>query len=232
MEKIYILLFIVWVLFSVSGCTFRKNCATGRKTVPPKNTPANAHMNHSDFSTLIERFENPERDKWQKPEKVIATLGDLNNKQVIDIGAGTGYFSIRLAKAGAEVIAADVDDRFSHYLQERLDTTDVAPGSVTPKQVQLDDPMIAGKSMDLALIVNTYHHIDHRTKYFHKVHEGLKPGGKLVVIDFKKEETPMGPPIAIKVSPEQVKEELFEAGFRQFHIDKELLPYQYLIIAE
>ncbi len=233
MNNISFYFYLTIVLVLLTGCAWKYLSGnTGHRSHPvPKNNPANAHMNHSDFETLIKRFENPEREKWQKPDVIIQSMGDLKNKTVVEIGSGTGYFTLRLAKAGAHVLACDVDDRFINYLRHRIDTTDISPGNIIPRKVAFDDPMISQETADLALIVNTYHHIDHRSEYFAKVKKGLKQDGILVVIDFKKEETPMGPPKEIRVPPEQVRSELQEAGFSDFDIIVDMLPYQYIVKA-
>ena len=73
---------------------------------------SNEHMNRRSFEDLVANFESEDRAAWQKPGSVIALLGDLQGKTVLDIGSGTGYFSFRLADKGARVVAADVDKRF------------------------------------------------------------------------------------------------------------------------
>jgi 2-polyprenyl-3-methyl-5-hydroxy-6-metoxy-1,4-benzoquinol methylase len=84
---------------------------------------ANEHMNRSSTDDLVKRFESPERDASQQPEKVLEYLGDLRGKTIMDIGAGSGYFSVKLAAKGARVIAADVSDEFQAHLKKRLKKT-------------------------------------------------------------------------------------------------------------
>ena len=79
------------------------------------------------------------------------------------------------------------------------------------------------------LIVDTYHHIEDRVAYFRQVRQGLTSGGKLVVIDFFKEEAPVGPPVEMKMAEETVMDELHQAGFEHVAVDVETLPYQYII---
>ena len=84
------------------------------------SNPANEHMHRSSVDDLVKRFESPERDAYQKPEKVLAFLGDISNKKIMDIGSGSGYFSVKLAEKGAKVIAADVSDEFQAALKKRI----------------------------------------------------------------------------------------------------------------
>lgn len=191
---------------------------------------ANHHMNQRPFEELVAHFEDPARDEWQKPDDVLAQLGNLKGKTVMDIGSGTGYFSFRMAKAGANVICADVDERFLEYIRQKVnDSATWAKNSIKTRKVPFDSPALQAKEVDLVLIVDTYHHIENRVNYFRVVRQGLKPGGKLVVIDFFKEDAPVGPPVEMKMSEEEVTSELREAGFEHVSIDVETLPYQYII---
>ncbi len=191
---------------------------------------ANQHMNQRPFEELVAHFEDPARDEWQKPEAVITQLGDLKGKTVMDIGSGTGYFSFRMAKAGARVICADVDERFLEYITQKVNDSETwAKNKIETRKVPFDSPALKSREVDMVLIVDTYHHIEDRATYFKSVRKGLKPGGKLVVIDFFKEEAPVGPPVKMKMSEEMVTTELQKAGFEHVNIDVETLPYQYII---
>jgi cyclopropane fatty-acyl-phospholipid synthase-like methyltransferase len=181
---------------------------------------------------MVRAFESEERDAWQKPDEVIAIMGDLKGKTVMDIGSGTGYFSFRMADAGARVICADVDDRFLEYIKEKKSEDGYTDDQIQPRKVPYDSPDLKPNEADKVIIVNTYHHIEDRAEYFSKVKAGLKYGGKLYVIDFFKKELDFGPPVSMKLTEQQVLGELFEAGFRNFSVDIDLLPYQYIIIAD
>jgi 2-polyprenyl-3-methyl-5-hydroxy-6-metoxy-1,4-benzoquinol methylase len=160
---------------------------------------------------------------------VIALFGDINGKTIVDIGAGTGYFGFRMTSKGAKVISADVDDRFLEYVQNKADSLN-DPLMLTRK-VEYDDPLLADAEADHAIIVNTYHHINNRKEYFSKVAEGLKGNGSLMVVDFKKDRDSWGPPKRYRVPAAEVKEELTEAGFSKFTINKTLLENFYVVIA-
>lgn len=194
-----------------------------------KHGSANEYMHQSSVMDLIERFESPERDAYQKPVEVLNYLGDLQGKTIMDIGAGSGYFSIKLAKKGAKVIAADVNDEFLEYIQNRI--TKNGFNTIETRKIPFDSPNLKEEEADMVLIVNTYHHIEDRLTYFDKVKKGTKDSGELIIIDFFKSETPVGPPVHHKISIDTVVDELKKAGYTSFNINVNLLPYQYIIRA-
>ncbi|MBT8205680.1 MAG: methyltransferase domain-containing protein [Eudoraea sp.] len=187
---------------------------------------ANEYMHQSSVEELAERFESPERDAYQKPEKVLAFLGDISGKKIMDIGAGSGYFSVKLAKKGAHVIAADVNEEFQAVIKERIEKEQVA--QLTTRKIPYDSPGLEDKEVDMVLVVNTYHHIENRPDYFARVKKGLKNKGKLVIIDFFDADIPVGPRHH-KISIDSVVSELKKAGFTHFEVEVNLLPYQYII---
>lgn len=191
---------------------------------------ANEYMNQSNTEDLIKRFESPERDAYQKPEKVLEYLGDIKGKKIMDIGAGSGYFSMKLAEKGAQVIAADVSDEFQAVLKKRIEDNNLE--NIELRKIPYDSANLADDEVDMVLIVNTYHHIENRVDYFSKVKKGIKPDGELVVIDFFKKELPVGPPANHKIDLESVKSELEKAGYTQLDVNIDLLPYQFVIRAK
>ena len=193
---------------------------------------ANEYMNQSEFEDLVNRFESAERDEYQKPYEVIKLMGDITNMDVMEIGSGTGYFSFKLQEKGARVIAADVDERFQLYIQQKRDSLGISPEELSLRKVPYDSPNLKDGEIDWALIVNTYHHIEDRKEYLKKIKKGLKEGGRLMVVDFFKKETPVGPPVEMKLSYIKVKNEMQDAGFTNVVVNSELLPYQYIVIAD
>lgn len=131
----------------------------------------------------------------------------------------------------AKVIAADVNDEFQQYLKKRIQENNLK--NIELYKIPYDSPALEKNEVDMALIVNTYHHIENRFNYFAEVVKGLAPNGELVVIDFFKiEDIPVGPPMKHKVSIDGVVFELKKAGFTSFEIEVNLLPYQYIVRAK
>lgn len=209
---------LTFILLIVSACSSEQ-----------RENLSNIFMNKRSFEELVESFESEERNESQKPEAVIDLLGNIKGQTIMDIGAGTGYFAFRMADRGANVIGADVDDRFLNYMNEKK--TKLGTKNLTTRKVEYDDPLLKQNEVDQVIIVNTYHHIDNREKYFAKVEQGLKSGGRLMVVDFKKDKDGPGPPKRYRVSTENVTKELGAAGFDTFEINTELLENQYIVIA-
>ena len=193
---------------------------------------ANEHMNKTSFENLTAAFEDTERIKTQKPDEVIALLGNIQGKTIMDIGAGTGYFAFRMVNKGATVIAADVDQRFQDYVIHKRDNLKMSAEKLQTRLVPYDDCKLATNEADIVIIVDTYHHIEDRIAYFKKVKQGLKQGGRLLVLDYKKMEMPIpSPPMSMKLSPAEITKELSQAGFSSYTVNETLMPYQYVIIA-
>lgn len=175
------------------------------------------------------QFEGPERDAWQKPDAVVAALAIGPSQRVADIGAGTGYFAVRFARQApaGKVFGIDIEPDMIRYMSERA-AREKLPNLV-PVLGTAADPAIPGQ-VDLIFVCDTYHHIEQRTDYFRKVAASLAPGGRLVIVDFKATDTPVGPPLAMRVSPSQIDAELGPAGFRRASLDEATLPHQYIVI--
>ncbi len=199
--------------------------------VPAPENAANQHMHEHDFDKLVARFEEPSRAEWQKPEEIIAMLGSLDGKTVADIGTGTGYFAFPIARKAAKVIAIDIDQRFLDYIEHKKETQKTG-ANIEGRLTVPDSAGLKPLEADIVLIVDTFHHIDNRVDYLKKLKDTLRKGGVLVIIDFKKEETPLGPPVEMRLAEDQVRAELKAAGYHVVSTDKETLPYQYLIKAQ
>ena len=130
-------------------------------------------------------YEGAGRDAWQEPERVIAALALTPGQAAADLGAGTGYFTERLARAVGEdgrVYAIDVDADVLEGLRERVDEAGVT--NVETVVAPYDDAGIPDASVDLVLTVNTYHHFQDRTTYFRNLKRVLRPGGRIAIIEF------------------------------------------------
>jgi SAM-dependent methyltransferase len=191
---------------------------------------ANEHMNARSFEQLVASFESPERMAWQRPDALLDQLGPLDGRTVADIGSGTGFLAFRMAERGARVLCVDVDERFLAYILGKRDALGLAE-RIELRPSPYERPALAAEEVDLVITVNTYHHIEDRPAYFRHVRRALRPGGRLVVVDFDEGEQPVGPGPSMKIAPARIEAELREAGFEAFSIDRELLPYQFVLSA-
>jgi ubiquinone/menaquinone biosynthesis C-methylase UbiE len=184
---------------------------------------------HFDPKESALRFDDPARDLWQLPDRVIAALNLKSGQIVADIGAGTGYFSVRLAKSKAlpKVYAADIEPEMVSYLQERAAKEGLT--NVIAVQAAADQPNLP-EPVDLILIVDTYHHIGDREAYFRRLAKSIKPGGWVVIIDFKPD-SPEGPPKEFRFPLEQFKSEMGKAGYK-LAARHTFLPRQQFLIFE
>jgi len=178
----------------------------------------------------VARQEDPARAAWQKPDAVVRALGVRSGQTVADIGGGPGYFSLRLArKVGAigHVYAVEVELAIIEVLRERIEKRGIR--NVTPVLALSDDPLLPAECCDLVLIVDTYHHFPDGPRYLRRLVSSLKPGGRIVNIDFEKRETPVGPPVAQRVEREAFLADARRAGLRLV-AEHRFLPYQYLLV--
>jgi len=172
-------------------------------------------------------FDDPKRDAWQKPHQVIQALALKPDAVVADIGAGTGYFAARLAHMLPEgrVYAVDVEPDMVKYLGERAKREKL--GNLVAVQASAGDARVPEQA-DVILLVDVYHHIDQRDRYFRTLRASLKPGGRLAVIDFRMD-SPAGPPKAARIAPERVVAELKAAGY-DLTQEHDFLPRQYFLM--
>ncbi|MCB1190973.1 MAG: methyltransferase domain-containing protein [Leptospiraceae bacterium] len=193
------------------------------------------NVNHQHgFESLAEVFESPERAKWQKPDKVIEVLGDLSDKTVADLGAGTGYFTFRLVKVAKKVIALDTSSYFIQYIQNKRNTLPKPyQDRLITRLISYSDSGLQNQEVDILLAVDVYHHIENRVEYFQKIWSLFPEGGKVVIVDFKENSTlPGGPPKQSRLSFKQVVNELHQSGFKSIQASKSILEHQYIVIAK
>ena len=172
-------------------------------------------------------FDDPERDAWQKPHEVIQALKLAPDAAVADIGSGTGYFAVRLAHMvpKGRVYGVDAEPDMVRYLAERAKREGLS--NLAAVAAKPNDPGIPS-AVDLVILVDTYHHIPSRERYFQNLQKSLKPGGRLAIIDFKLD-SPVGPPQMARIPPDQVKRELRRAGYEVAQ-EHAFLPHQYFLV--
>ena len=236
-----LMLFVTMVV--IAGCGQRKDVATkefdrdysGQQKERAESQEHSKHGGHNHaFTDPAERalkWNDPERDQWQHPEEIVAALNLTRGATVADLGAGTGYMIAFLSKAVGEsgtVLALDASPEMIAYLTKR--TPELGPAKIIPQQVGFDDPELQPDSFDAILTLDTWHHIQSREAYAKKVYEGLKIGGRFVVVDFTVD-AETGPPKSTRLAPEQVQKQLESAGF-QVEIVPDSMPRHYMVVGK
>jgi len=202
---------------------------------PPEHADHSQHQHQPDH--LAHRFDNaeewaksfddPARDEWQMPDRVIETLAITPGQVVADVGAGTGYFTVRLAKlpASPRVFAVDIEPAMVEHVRQRAmheGLENVVPVLAGADRTNLPEPV------DLVLVVDVFHHVPNRVAYFTRVKQELKPGGRVAIVDFRKG-APSGPPEQFRFTPEQIAGEMRQAGF-ELQTSHEFLPRQHFLV--
>ena len=172
---------------------------------------------------------------WQKPELVIRKLGNLDNKTVVDIGAGPyGYFSFIIAgkTPAKKVIALDIDEEAVKFMQDaRKLLPDARRDKFETRLVKPNDPMLNSSEADVVMIVNTVTYFEDPVDYLTNLRRGIANGGRLVIIDFKKRTTTIGPNTADRIAIGELEIILKKAGYTNIEFDDRTLEYQYIVTA-
>jgi SAM-dependent methyltransferase len=174
-------------------------------------------------------FDDPARDAWQRPDLVIAALELAPRMVIADIGAGTGYFAVRLARAvpDGKVIATDIEPDMVRYMTERA-AREKLP-NLRAVLTQPDDPELPTSAVDRILIVNVWHHISDRPAYARRLARALHPGGKVFIVDFTLTSS-HGPPPAHRLTADQIIADLRSAGLTA-SLSPTTLPDQYIVVS-
>jgi len=185
-----------------------------------------------DINRYILALERPERDQYQQPEKVIETLNLTPGMMVIDIGAGSGYFTRRLAEAVGDkgrVIAIDVEQKMLNYNKRELEKLGLA-NRVRFILAESEGPTFSGNNSDIVFLCDVYHHLEDQVDYLANTKPALKPNGRVVIIDYYADERSgtLGFSKQHLVSKEQVIKDMEQAGFT-FSKEHTFLPRQYFL---
>jgi ubiquinone/menaquinone biosynthesis C-methylase UbiE len=188
------------------------------------------HRLHNDPAAYIGALEDPKRDGYQKPHEVLTALKIRPGEVIADIGAGSGYFTFRLSHfvgAKGKVYAVDVSPEMILHINRRI--RDLKTTNVITVLADPDDPLLPENSINRFFFSESWHHIENQSKYLALMKKLLKPGGEVVMIDFQKKELPIGPPMQMKISREDLIKQMQTNGFRLTQ-EYTFLPYQYFLV--
>lgn len=212
--KNYIFVFTV-SLFTLPGYADEQNVSPG----------INQHYQGAQYQQWFSTFERSGREVYDRREEVVQALQLKPGMDIADIGAGTGFYSLLFAQQvgkPGKVFAVDIAEDFVRNITRRaaenkLDNIHAILS--TEKSTRLKEAVI-----DLAFVCNTYHHFEYPRSMLASIHRALRPGGELIIIDYRKQPGLSTPWVMSHVRPDigTVIKEVEEAGFR-FHSDPDIL---------
>lgn len=177
----------------------------------------------------IRWLERPEREREELPGKVVENMDLEPDHVVADIGAGSGYFTFRVAEKvpKGKALAVDINEKMLEYVAERarergVDNIDTHLGAI-------DDTRLPENTVDLAFMVDAYHEFSHPREMMESIVLALKPGGRVIWIEYRKEDVTVPIKPLHKMSQAQVKKEAAAVGLE--HVEtRDFLPSQHFMI--
>ncbi len=175
-------------------------------------------------------LEGPDRDAWQKPDRIMDALGIADGSVVADLGAGGGWLTIRLARRvgpNGLVYAEDIQ-------KEMLEATGRRVGREGLRNVRMhmglaDDPRLPAGRIDAVIILDVFHEMEDPVTLLRNVRRTLKPSGRVGIIDYKMDGGGPGPPLEERVDPEAIVRDAEAAGLRLLKRET-FLPYQFFLV--
>jgi SAM-dependent methyltransferase len=194
-------------------CLLLLSLGAGCATSPSDQTPNRDRHGPADVERYIRGLQREERVRELDPEDVIRTLALAPTAIAADLGVGPGVLTLPLARHLSQglVYAVDVEPRQLDALRERLRAGGI--DNVVPVLASYSDPHLPPAGIDWIFVVDTYHHLEQRVAYLRGLRGDLAEGGRLVILEYKPGELPVGPPAGHKLSHETRFAELREAGF-------------------
>ncbi len=177
-------------------------------------------------------LERREREREEKPQLLIDALEIKPGQTIADLGAGSGYYSFRIAPLvgpTGKVLAIDIEPAMLEASAQRASRERIA--NVATVRASVHDPNLAPGSVDLLFMVDVYHELEYPYEVMTKVRAALKPGGRVALIEYRAEDPQVAIKPVHKMSERQVRRELEAAGFRHVKTVR-TLPLQHLIVFE
>lgn len=178
----------------------------------------------------IEKLNNPERKKIHDPDLIWDTLGMKNPEILVDIGAGTGFFSMPFADKipNGTVYACDISDVMLDWLKENL--PEAYRGRIIPIKSEENSIDLEDKVADLVFMILLHHELDNPLLMLQESKRLLKSGGKIMIVDWKKEEMSVGPPLELRIEADTIEEQLRQTGFSEI-VQHRVLPLNSFLVA-
>jgi len=179
----------------------------------------------------LAKLNDPKRLEYLNPDLIWEKAGLKNPSVLIDIGAGTGFFALLFSKKmkRGKLYACDISDEMLSWMKSNLPLE--SKGRVIPVKMEEGSVALPDDMADLVYMIDLHHELEEPLRVIRESRRLLKKGGKLLIIDWKKEQTPEGPPLEIRVTEETIESQMLKAGFRDI-MKHTVLPYHYLLVGE
>ena len=176
-------------------------------------------------------LEGPDREAWQKPDEIMDVLGIADGAAVADIGAGAGWFTIRLARRvgpNGVVYAQDVQRQMLDAIRRRVGREGLR--NVETRLGSGSAPNLPARALDAVLVVDVYPEVEDRVAFLRNVTDALKPGGRIGIVNYRPGRGGPGPAPSegVRVDTSSVENDAQAAGLRV--LARQDLPYQYLLV--
>jgi len=174
-------------------------------------------------------LEGPDRDAWQRPDQIMDALQIGESSVVADIGAGGGWFTVRLAHQvgpNGRVYAEDIQPQMIQAIERRTQRDGLK--NVKAQLGSADDPKLPRQALDAVLIVDAYHEIEHPVTLLQNIRLSLKPSGVVGIVNFKTDGGGPGPSMEERIDPAKVISDAAAAGL-ELRKRENFLRYQYML---
>jgi ubiquinone/menaquinone biosynthesis C-methylase UbiE len=178
----------------------------------------------------LEKLNDPGRLTYLNPDLIWPALELSSPEILVDIGAGTGFFAaLFIKKLGkGKVYACDISDTMISWMKENL--PDEVRDTVIPLKMEESSIPLPDHIADLVYMINLHHEFDEPVKIVKEAYRILRSSGKIMIIDWKKEETPEGPPLSIRVTEDTIESHMLQGGFSHISYHR-FLPYHHFVTA-
>ena len=179
----------------------------------------------------LAKLNDSRRLEYLNPEILWEKVAIENPALLIDIGAGTGFFALLFCKKmkKGKVYACDISDELLAWMNDNFPAE--SKGIVIPLKMAESSVPLPDNTADLVYMINLHHELEEPLRILEESRRLLKKGGKLMIIDWKREKTPEGPPLEIRVPEETIEDQMVASGFA--NIKKHaVLPYHNFLVCE
>lgn len=216
---------LLCILVSINSCKNNQSDGEQAEEKQPEEDHTILDVDTMDY--------NLGRTLWQKPDVVLEKMGNLQDKVVVDVGAGTGYFAFRLALKAKKVIAIDIDTFALNTITEYIPRLPEAYRErIETRLTKINNPGLQEEEADIAIIINTIAYIPELQAYLETLKKGLKKGGEIFIVDYKMKKLPINaPPKTERIYLDKMEEILEKSGFVNIVSDDTTLDFQYIIKA-